>query len=739
VRESNQASGATPLVGPDLAAALADAQARYQRLEERFKVLVRATEQLIWVMDSQGMITDMPGWQEFTGASLSDIREGGWIATLHPDDRASVQSAWLVAVRDSAPYLAEYRVRRRDGVYRWFLARGMPIFAADGTIREWIGTSTDITERKLMERELVERAHQLDTTFAAIADGIFVYAMDGSIRMMNPAVRHLFGLAPDDEMFVALSAEARAVFLHLRDEDGQPLPLDQLPTIRLLRGETLATAVSLRTRDGRERVMGVTGAPIRDEQGAIIGGVAVYRDITERRNTELRTMAALNALLEMGQALVQSPQDPAPAIPPRADANPASLNLADLIRRVLGCDRVGLLAIDPQTRIVQPLAVAGLSEAETAKWWDQQRAQQTPMDTTTAEYRALNAGQVLLLDFSQPPYVNTPNPYGIRVILLAPMRLGDELIGMVTLDYGGAEHHYTPDELRLIGALAQLTTLIVEHDRLLREREAAETRAHALQVANARMDGFLHMVNHELKTPLTALRAYIDIAENRTRRQLAQGDPAQQQRLLANLHLVLGQAKEQGLRMTRLLHDLLEASAINTDRFDMHMASLDLAHLTRSMVRQQRLLWPERRISVAAPIRQGGSMVRGDDLRLSQVLTNFLNNALKYAPPEQPIAVRVSTARGMVRVAVTDHGPGLSPDEQAQVWGRFERGAQQESGGGLGLGLYISQAIIAEHGGTIGVESVKGQGATFWFTLPLLQLPSDEKDVMPSATTESEA
>jgi len=203
---------------------------------------------------------------------------------------------------------------------------------------------------------------------------------------------------------------------------------------------------------------------------------------------------------------------------------------------------------------------------------------------------------------------------------------------------------------------------------------------------------------------------------------------------LANLQLVLGQAKEQGQRMTRLLHDLLEASAINTDRLEMHMPPLDLAHLTRNAVRQQRLLWPERRISVAAPIRQGGGMVSGDDLRLSQVLTNFLNNALKYAPPEQPIEVRVSNTRGMVRVAVTDHGPGLSPDEQARVWGRFERGAQQESGGGLGLGLYISQAIIAEHGGTVGIESVAGQGATFWFALLILHPPSDDEGTIPSTT-----
>jgi len=272
VIEPEQASGAIPLVGAKLDDALAEAQARYRQLEERFHALENATGQLTWVTDSQGMVEDMPGWRAFTGASVTEVSGIGWVTTLHPADRENAQAAWSVPIRDGRPYQTEYRVRRRDGIYRWFVARGMPIFAADGTICEWVGTSTDITERKMIERELVERANQLDATFATIADGVFVYGIDGSIRMMNPAVYHLFGLAQDDQVFAALSAAERAEFLQLRDEDDHPLAADQLPTTRILRGETLATAVRLRTRDGRDCVMGIQAHPSAMSRGRSLGG-----------------------------------------------------------------------------------------------------------------------------------------------------------------------------------------------------------------------------------------------------------------------------------------------------------------------------------------------------------------------------------------------------------------------------------------------------------------------------------
>lgn len=107
------------------------------------------------------------------------------------------------------------------------------------------------------------------------------------------------------------------------------------------------------------------------------------------------------------------------------------------------------------------------------------------------------------------------------------------------------------------------------------------------------------------------------------------------------------------------------------------------------------------------------------------MVTNFLTNALKYSPPDLSITVCVREEHEQARVLVRDEGPGLPPEEHERVWERFYRvpdiSKHDGSGSGLGLGLYICRTIIEQHGGEVGLKSSPGNGATFWFTLPLIQ------------------
>jgi signal transduction histidine kinase len=116
--------------------------------------------------------------------------------------------------------------------------------------------------------------------------------------------------------------------------------------------------------------------------------------------------------------------------------------------------------------------------------------------------------------------------------------------------------------------------------------------------------------------------------------------------------------------------------------------------------------------------------VRADAERVGQVVTNYLTNALKYAPPESPI---LGVEAGQARVEVYDQGPGISLEEQVHIWEQFRRGkradAQSSTAGGLGLGLYLCKHLIERQGGQVGLESLSGVGTTFWFRLPLAVAP----------------
>jgi signal transduction histidine kinase len=147
--------------------------------------------------------------------------------------------------------------------------------------------------------------------------------------------------------------------------------------------------------------------------------------------------------------------------------------------------------------------------------------------------------------------------------------------------------------------------------------------------------------------------------------------------------------------------------------------------MVRDSVEEQRANWPGRTLTLDLPAQ--AVLVRADADRLRQVATNYLTNALKYSPRDQPVAVTVRVAGDEAWVGVRDEGFGLTPAQQQEIWERYRRvesvvvaDTTGRAGGNLGLGLYISRTIIAQHGGQVGVESAPGAGALFWFTLPLV-------------------
>ena len=185
---------------------------------------------------------------------------------------------------------------------------------------------------------------------------------------------------------------------------------------------------------------------------------------------------------------------------------------------------------------------------------------------------------------------------------------------------------------------------------------------------------------------------------------------------------MLGRSQQQLRVQQRLINDLLDVSHIQEDKVELRLAVFNLVELVYETVQDHQAAHPSRLITLDLP-EQDPISVYADRDRLQQVLSNYLTNALKFSPASEPVQVGMALEAEAVRVWVQDHGPGLSREQQEHIWERFYQAPKTpvQSGWrvGLGLGLYICHQLIRRQQGEVGVESRPGQGATFWFTLPM--------------------
>ncbi|WP_279637856.1 sensor histidine kinase [Corallococcus aberystwythensis] len=234
-----------------------------------------------------------------------------------------------------------------------------------------------------------------------------------------------------------------------------------------------------------------------------------------------------------------------------------------------------------------------------------------------------------------------------------------------------------------------------------------------LREAIAIRDQFLSMASHELRTPLTPLRATLDLLI----RQLGSGqgtNPERQRETIARLN-------RQVDRLTRLIGDMLDVSRLQSGRFTLTVAPMDLTALAREVVERIQVTRRERAEQLTLELPAEPLVGRWDEQRLDQLLTNLVENALRYSPPGAPVVVRVREDADGVRVEVEDRGIGIPAESVPQLFTPFfrARNAAEHYAGGLGLGLAICREIVERHGGGIGVRSDgPGQGTCFTVTLP---------------------
>lgn len=251
----------------------------------------------------------------------------------------------------------------------------------------------------------------------------------------------------------------------------------------------------------------------------------------------------------------------------------------------------------------------------------------------------------------------------------------------------------------------------VEHARARLLEQERTARLEAERSVTLR-DDFISIASHELKSPLTPLKIYIDLLK----RHLLTADSKAFPKLSA-LVTSVANTDRQIDRLAALVDGLLDVSRITAGRLILKYEEFDLSSLVREVVERQRPEFVQANCEVEI---RAEAAVTGfwDRTRIEQVATNLLTNAHKYGAGK-PIEVEVSVVGGRARLSVRDHGIGIAKEDQEKIFGRFERVAPIKHYGGMGLGLFITREIVAAHDGTIWVESEPGEGSVFIVELPL--------------------
>ncbi|MFE8596104.1 hybrid sensor histidine kinase/response regulator [Archangium violaceum] len=490
---------------------------------------------------------------------------------------------------------------------------------------------------------------------------------------------------------------------HAIHPDGRRFAAEEYPLARVLAtGKPTPQEELLYDRpDGSVRVFLINAGPIWDARGELHAAVASFMDITalKRAETHQTFLASVSETLagslDYEATLSHVVQRAVPAL-----GDGCAL---DMVEPDGGLRRLAVAHVDPVRReIARELARHHPSRLEDAT------GPGAVIRTGRTELLAEVTDELLVRYASDARHLELLRGTGVTSSLIVPLHARDRTFGALAFFYcrGGlprASRSYGPEEQRLAEDLARRAALAVDNARLYREAQ----RAVRLR------DEFLSVASHELKTPLTPLNLKLTALSREIPRCCAGESPPE------SLQRHVDMARRQLWKLSTLLNALFDVSRIAQGKLALDVTDTDLSEVLGEVAawfapeaaRMGSKLWVEGETHVPG---------RWDRLRLEQVVTNLLSNAIRYGAG-RPIHVRAETEGHLARLMVRDEGIGISPEAQERIFGKFERAVSERHYGGLGLGLYITRSIVEAMGGTIRVDSRPGQGSTFTVELPCRQ------------------
>lgn len=488
----------------------------------------------------------------------------------------------------------------------------------------------------------------------------------------------------------------------------------------------------------KDHVLLVNAAPLHSQTGITKGTVIITHDVTEQVLLEQEARTALDLLQEVVLGFHSNDEN--------AEIDEVLRRIAVLIPQLESVDNSVVFRVDESSRQLIPLALYGANEHSYEEWKDElsgiKLSTEKIFQTSAPAYlQALRLGRTLLFDFSSLPHQS--NPRNLRAAIYAPVLLHGKVVGLL-----GAERHrplqsaysYFPQwGVDLLTALARLATMSLEKTVLENSIEHTQEEIKTARTLLSQRDEFLALAAHELKNPLTAIRGQAQVLHRRIQRTLHLGSNSHHPEIesLQTTHELLRgleSIEHQTRKLEHMINTLLDVNRLDLNRLELAVQEFDMTqmvkrtleehlpfagnHELRLFVNGQSVPLTPQDTTKETPIR-----VKGDERQLEQVLTNLVNNAIKYSPQNGAIQVSLQyTDDRYVELSVADQGIGIPAEEQAHLTQRFYRAenAKQIDSKGLGLGLYLVKEIVIHHGGILSIRSEgAGKGSIFTVRLPM--------------------
>jgi PAS domain S-box-containing protein len=612
--------------------------------EQRYRSFVTATTSVLWSADAHGNVMSVDDWGALTGQHAEGFKGMAWLEALHPEDRETTKRLWLEAIQNRTVYFSEHRVLTPDKTYRHLAARGVPILNEDGTVREWVGASTDITERKLAE-----------------ARDRFLLTLDETVRQQTDAdeivatCARLLGehLKADRCAYAEVEADQDS-FLITGDYTGGNdvtsivghFKMSQFGSeaLRLMRAGEAYVVADAETdqrvtpddlRAYRQtQIRGVICVPLH-KAGRFVAAMAVHQ--TTARNwsqaeVELVTTVTSRCWESIERArAVRSLRDSEARLSFMAESMPQKIFTATPTGEVVYFNR-------------QWTDFTGLSFERIRDWgWLQFIHPDDVEENIRSWQHSINTGEPFQLEHR---FRRADGEYRWHLSRAHAMRDAE-------------------------GKVLMWTGSNTEIDDVKRTQEE-------LREANRLKDEFLATLSHELRTPMTAILGWAHLLQSN------KFDGAGYSR---GLEVIQRNARAQ----VSLIDDLLDISRIITGKLRLNVRSVELASVITAAVDAVRPAAEAKGIRLQTLFDPQAGPVSGDADRLQQVIWNLLTNAVKFTPKHGRVQIRLERINSHIEITVSDTGKGIEPEFLPHVFDRFRQADQTSTRamGGLGLGLAI--------------------------------------------------